>query len=145
MIRLLVTGSREWGDLDFIRDRLGRLMGCAVIQGEAPGADTCAATAAEQLNLVLHSYPAWWNCEIYEEDQDEPCLTADGRHRATHGKPAGILRNQRMLDESKPDLVWAFHDDLENSKGTKDMVARALKAGLQVIHYSHENPKGQVL
>ena len=38
-----------------------------------------------------------------------------------------------MLDESKPDLVVYFHDDIENSKGTKDMITRAEKANIPVI------------
>jgi len=44
------------------------------------------------------------------------------------GKKAGPLRNQRMLDEGKPDLVVAF----SGSGGTKDMVRRAVKAGVSV-------------
>jgi hypothetical protein len=42
------------------------------------------------------------------------------------GKTAGPLRNQRMLDEGKPDLVVAF----PGGGGTKDIVRRAVKAGL---------------
>jgi hypothetical protein len=49
-----------------------------------------------------------------------------------YGKAAGPIRNQEMLDMD-PDLVLAFHSDLDNSKGTKDMVARARKKGVKVI------------
>jgi hypothetical protein len=49
-----------------------------------------------------------------------------------HGKAAGAIRNQRMLDEGKPDEVWAFTDDLATSKGTADMVRRARKADVPV-------------
>jgi hypothetical protein len=35
-----------------------------------------------------------------------------------------------------PDLVLAFHPDLKNSKGTKDMVERAEKAGIEVRIYA---------
>ena len=52
-------------------------------------------------------------------------------------RAAGPIRNQRMLVEGKPDLVIAFHDDLESSRGTKDMIKRSLKAGIRVWHYSH--------
>lgn len=51
----------------------------------------------------------------------------DKYHRA-----AGHIRNQQMLAEGKPTLVLAFHHDLAKSKGTKDMVRRALKEGLPV-------------
>jgi hypothetical protein len=48
------------------------------------------------------------------------------------GKAAGPIRNQQMLDEGKPDLVIAFHEDLENSKGTQDMINRAKVQGVPV-------------
>ena len=44
------------------------------------------------------------------------------------GKKAGPLRNQRMLEEGKPELVVAF----PGGGGTKDMVRRAVKAGVSV-------------
>lgn len=39
---------------------------------------------------------------------------------------AGFRRNQRMLDESKPDVVVAFR----GGDGTEDMVKRAVAAGV---------------
>ena len=42
------------------------------------------------------------------------------------------LRNQQMLDEGKPDLVVWFHYDLHYSKGTRDMVNRAISRGIRV-------------
>lgn len=53
-----------------------------------------------------------------------------------------------MLDEGKPTLVLAFHEHIIMSKGTKDMMRRALKAGLpvylngeQIIKLGHpQNP-----
>jgi argininosuccinate synthase len=37
-----------------------------------------------------------------------------------------------MLDHGHPDVVLAFHNDLENSKGTKHMVKIALESGVPV-------------
>ena len=51
-----------------------------------------------------------------------------------YGKAAGVLRNQQMLDEGYPDLVVYFHKDLENSKGTKDMVTRAVDNKIKTIN-----------
>lgn len=48
-----------------------------------------------------------------------------------YGHAAGPIRNQKMLDQN-PDLVIAFHFDLEHSKGTKDMINRAKKACIPV-------------
>ena len=51
-----------------------------------------------------------------------------------YGKAAGVLRNQQMLDDGHPDLVVYFHKDLENSKGTKDMVTRAVDNKIKTIN-----------
>jgi hypothetical protein len=32
-----------------------------------------------------------------------------------------------------PDLVLAFHDDISKSKGTRNMVDQAMKAGVKVV------------
>lgn len=48
-----------------------------------------------------------------------------------YGKSAGPIRNRQMLDEN-PDLVIAFHDDIESSKGTKDCIKEAEKRGIEV-------------
>jgi len=52
-------------------------------------------------------------------------------------KAAGSIRNREMLkfmrDYPDPDkVVLAFHEDLESSTGTKDMVEIAGKAGFEV-------------
>jgi hypothetical protein len=54
-----------------------------------------------------------------------------------YGRAAGPIRNQQMLAEGKPDLVLAFHDDIDGSRGTKDMVNRARRAGVKVEVISH--------
>jgi hypothetical protein len=38
-----------------------------------------------------------------------------------------------MLDEGKPDVVFAFYTNKEKSRGTKDMVRRSKKAGIIVV------------
>ena len=48
-----------------------------------------------------------------------------------HGKAAGPIRNTLMLQQ-KPDLVVAFHDDIDSSKGTANMVKKARKANIEV-------------
>jgi hypothetical protein len=46
-----------------------------------------------------------------------------------YGRGAGPKPNQEMLGLN-PDIVIAFHPNLDNSKGTKDMVNRAKQAGI---------------
>ena len=45
-----------------------------------------------------------------------------------HGKGAGHIHNQQMIDEGKPDIVLAF----PGNRGTADMIKRSKKAGLPV-------------
>ena len=35
-----------------------------------------------------------------------------------------------MIDEGKPDFVAAFHNNIDQSKGTKNMINQAKKAGI---------------
>jgi hypothetical protein len=120
-MRLLICGDRRWSDLDLIRQTLAALATefCIdlVIEGEARGADKQGKVAAKELNIPVMECPADW--ELL-------------------GKSAGPIRNRFMLREGKPDLVVAFHDDLDNSKGTKDMVAIAKKAGVAVRIIKHQ-------
>jgi hypothetical protein len=116
-MRVLICGSREWTDADLIRRELSALQGVeVVVEGEAPGADTLARQAAEQLGIPVLPFSADWD---------------------RHGRAAGPLRNQRMLDEGKPDLVLAFTDGLNTSRGTANMVSRGRFAGLPVRVISH--------
>lgn len=49
-----------------------------------------------------------------------------------HGKAAGPIRNQTMLEEWSPSLVLAF----PGGRGTADMIRRAKKADVRVIEVS---------
>lgn len=119
-MKVLVTGDREWDDFGLIEHVLEGLPDSftVLVHGAARGADSIAGWLVREkyLGLVERKYPAEWD---------------------KFGKAAGVLRNQQMLDEEEPDLVVAFHDDIRNSKGTKDMIQRALKAEIEVRLYWH--------
>lgn len=109
-MRVLVCGSRTWDRHGPIYYAIGTLpRESVVIHGAAPGADRIAAQWAHYFNHHVEAYPADWK---------------------RHGKAAGPIRNQRMLDEGKPDKVLAFWDG--TSRGTKDMIDRARQAGVPV-------------
>ena len=113
-MKVLITGDRDWTDIESIRAWLAKLQDwgyTTVIEGGARGADRIAESEARKMGMKVIEIPADW-----------------GRY----GKGAGAIRNQEML-ELKPDLVVAFHSDLERSKGTADMVRRARKEGVEVI------------
>ena len=133
MTRVLVCGGRKWGELLVARgappdqieaaralqssqkqavfDDLSRIMTKRVIdiiiEGGAAGADACAKSWAFRHWVKSKTYKADWK----------------------RGPAAGPMRNQRMIDDGKPDLVLAF----PGGKGTLDMITRARAAGIEVI------------
>lgn len=120
-MRLLICGDRNWENFSLIYKHLALEKALhdelVVIEGGAKGADTLARKAATVLGIPVLEYKAQWD---------------------RYGRAAGPVRNQEMLDVGKPDLVWAFHNDLERSKGTKDMVTRAENAGVLVEKFKEE-------
>jgi hypothetical protein len=116
-MRLLICGGRDFRDRDFLNAALAefRNVVSAVITGGAPGADSLAFDWAHENGFALERYMADWQ---------------------THGRAAGPIRNQRMLDEGKPDVVDAF----AGGRGTADMVRRAKEAGVQVNEVGSLNP-----
>ena len=111
-MRVLVCGGRDWRDRGFVYRHLhwfNRTRGPIklVIQGGAPGVDTMADDWARNSAINSDTFQADWR----------------------EGPKAGPLRNQRMLDQGKPDLVVAF----PGGRGTADMVRRARAAGVEVV------------
>ena len=88
-----------------------------IIEGAARGADVLGKVAAIWLGIPWQEFPADWT---------------------THGKRAGHIRNQQMLDEGKPDLVLAFHPVTGCTPGTRDMIQRAQQAGVPVRVVTYE-------
>ena len=77
-----------------------------IINGGAGGADYLARRFAKLWELDCVTVRAEWN---------------------KHGKAAGPLRNQKMIDEHKPDMVVAF----PGGTGTADMIRRAKIARIE--------------
>lgn len=106
--RILVCGDRLWSDFDTVLKKLSEIQQSkgieVVIEGEAEGADKIGAAAAVRLGIPVLKFPANWK---------------------KYGHNAGPMRNLEMLSEGKPTLVLAFHDFIQNSKGTKHMVNAA--------------------
>lgn len=122
-MRVLVCGGRDYAEKAVVwhcLDNIGPPEVSEIISGMAPGADTLAADWARRFGFPLHKFPADWQ---------------------KHGRAAGPIRNQRMLDEGKPDLVVAF----PGGRGTADMVARARKAGVPVLDLANRpaTPTGE--
>lgn len=122
-MKILFCGDRNWTDTNLIEqvfDMLVKEFGSfEVIQGEARGADTLCKQEAEKRGFVVHSFPADW---------------------VKYRKAAGPIRNGQMLKEGKPDLIIAFHPNLAESKGTRDMVYQSTKAGVPVRVFGIKEP-----
>ena len=109
----LICGGRDFtGQAMFdaaMHDLCARFgMPSKVVHGNARGADRMADEWGVRSAIPVFRYPADWNA---------------------HGRAAGPLRNQKMLDEAKPSLVVAF----PGGRGTADMVRRARDAGVSVV------------
>jgi hypothetical protein len=110
-MRLLVCGGRDytdrlrvWRTLDAMhaRDRI-----VVLIHGNAEGVDTLAKRWAVARRVWHLPFEPNWQ---------------------THGDLAGPIRNRRMLDQGKPDLVLAF----PGGRGTRNMIGQAKRAGVPV-------------
>lgn len=120
MERVLICGDRHWTDYDLLHNWLVRIsertyIEC-VIEGEARGADSIGRAVAVSMGIPFLPVPADW---------------------VKYGRAAGPIRNMEMLMKGDPTLVLAFHDNIEASKGTKDMVGRAKKANIPTAIISH--------
>ena len=107
---ILVCGGRDYADRNRMTEVLSERLneGDTVVHGGAPGADALAGDIAGRVlghTVVVH--PADW---------------------ATHGKAAGPIRNQKMLDSHPIDELIAF----PGGRGTQDMVRRAQDAGVKI-------------
>jgi hypothetical protein len=122
-VRILVTGSRDWDDWCTISEALSetarRLWSggnphqalVTVIHGGARGADLIADAEASLRG---------WQVAVYRADWQK------------HGKPAGFIRNQEMVDAGA-DICLAFIKN--GSRGATDCAARAERAGIPVRRY----------
>jgi SLOG family YspA-like protein len=134
-MRVLVCGDRNWTDEDLILETLLHVEVRedkyirVVIHGGCRGADILGGHAAKLMCGYAEPEEA-----VRANTPEVLVFKADWNK---YGKAAGPIRNQQMLTEGKPNLVLAFHDDLECSKGTKDMVNRAKRAGIPVEVISH--------
>lgn len=118
--RVLICGDRNWSNRSLIESTILKLKPSLIIEGGANGADFHAREVAKHLAIPFLEFPANW---------------------AKYGRAAGPLRNEQMLKEGQPDLVVAFHNDLDSSKGTRNMVNLAFKAGVPVAVISEVKEK----
>jgi ABC-type sugar transport system substrate-binding protein len=113
-VRVIISGDRNWTCSDLARRVVARLVArhgeVDIVQGAADGVDRAFVEAAYDAGCGVCSYPADWQ---------------------KHGKKGGPIRNAAMVDAGA-DFVIAVHRSLAWSRGTGDLVRRALAAGIPV-------------
>ena len=134
MKRLLITGDRKWEDRTLIHKMLERFKNegyNTLIEGEARGADLIAREEAEKIGYsILESAPG---VKGFPAKWEEYRLKYPVQKYGMKWKTAGTDRNTQMLVEGKPDWFVAFHSNIDESKGTKNMIGQCVKAGIKGI------------
>jgi hypothetical protein len=109
--RVLVCGGRNYSDRKKFISTMDAIdverQITLIIQGGASGADSLAKLWALRAAVPYIEFRADWN---------------------KNGRAAGPLRNQKMIDQGRPDLVVAF----QGGRGTSDMMRRARTAKIPV-------------
>lgn len=109
-MRILCCGDREWSNIEVVRKRLSSLpKDTVIIHGACRGADYLCGMIAKDLGFSVEEFPADWR---------------------RYGRQAGPIRNRTMLDTG-PDLVIAFHNNIEKSKGTANCLLQAGTLGIK--------------
>lgn len=123
-IVLLVSGDRNWSNVKRLYAVLDGIHAATpvrlLIEGGARGADRMARSWAIERKVPYKTFDAKWS---------------------EYGRSAGPIRNREQFEKGRPDRLAAFHDEIENSTGTKDMIAVARKGGCRVTLFTSKTEK----
>lgn len=108
-MKLIIAGSRDFKDYDFLEQRVLSFIKrhrvdkepVEIVSGGARGADRLGEKFAKKFSLVVHRMPAEWD---------------------KHGRAAGHIRNGEMAEIATHCIV--FWDG--RSRGTQDMRLKAM-------------------
>jgi hypothetical protein len=120
-IGILVTGARDWTDTKLVYNVLQKYKNkkCVLIHGDCIGLDKIAGKIGDELGMEIKCCPADWK---------------------RFGRAAGPIRNKEMIThllEYKKHYMFAFHDNIELSRGTKNCVKQANKMKIPITIISH--------
>lgn len=128
-LRIIIAGTRTFLDYSRVERTVPKIIEAlikmypnrivSIITGAANGADKLGSRYAKEHHIPLREFPADWKA---------------------HGKAAGPIRNQEMLDfamKETPALI-VFWDG--KSRGTKNMMEIAKKAGVKVAVVRYKEP-----
>lgn len=117
MLRILITGSRDWTNRDIIEEELTaqymKTPTAVLVSGGCPsGVDRFCEEIWVNLGGNIEVHPADWS---------------------RHGKAAGKIRNQKMVDLGA-DFCYAFRKNY--SRGTTHCANAATIAGIPTYWYT---------
>lgn len=115
MFKIIIAGSREFNDYNFLKSKLDLLTSrlkedIEIVSGTCKGADLLGEQYAEEKGYNTTRFPADWD---------------------KHGKSAGFKRNVEMAEYA--DACVVFH--VNNSKGSQHMINEAKQKKLQLKVY----------
>lgn len=118
MFKLIVAGSRDFNDFQFLELKLNYLLSnvtdeIEIVSGCAKGADKLGEDYAEKYGYKIKRFPAKWG---------------------EYGRAAGPIRNGEMGDYALPDgacvVFWKNRSD-----GTRNMIGAAKRRNLKLRIY----------
>ena len=114
MFKLIVAGSRNFNNYDFLKEKLDYLLmnindEIEIVSGRAKGADLFGEAYAKERGYKIAKFPADW----------------------TIGKTAGFIRNEDMAKYSNACVVFSVN----NSSGSKHMIKMSEKYNLKLRIY----------
>lgn len=110
--RIVVTGGREYADMDVVRHAFDSLLigtSDTIVNGGCRGADELCRLIAVERGVNVETMKADWN---------------------RYGRSAGPIRNSQMI-ASKPDIVMAF----PGGRGTSNCVNLARDAKIPIMFF----------
>ena len=106
-MKILVTGGRAFEDYDGLSEALDQYKIDIIVHGGAKGADSLAERYCQENGIKSVVYEAEWD---------------------VHGRAAGPIRNQKMLESERPDLIIAC----PGGAGTHNCISGAMRLGLPI-------------
>lgn len=117
-MKILITGDSAWEDRNFIVNKFKELQNSYPNNepfvlfhfGTHRGADLVVSSGLKGLkNVVVKKYRA--------------------KNRLLKSK---CLRNDRLLKFDRPQLIWIFHNNIGNSSGFQDLIAKSERRNIPI-------------
>ena len=116
-MKILITGDSAWGDRIFIINKFKDLQESypnnepftLLHFGTLRGVDMMVSSLGRLKNVYIKKYRA--------------------KNRLLKSK---CLRNDRLLKFDRPQLIWIFHNNIGNSSGFQDLIAKSERRNIPI-------------